>query len=58
VYTRRLCSGNHVGRTCHIPAFEACRIGRVDDASNVQHDVRTFAQFVKAGRIIQTAMNP
>jgi hypothetical protein len=39
------CAGN-------IPAFKTSRIGRVDDACDMQNGIGTFAQFGEACRII------
>ncbi len=46
VYASRLGSGKDMGSAGNIPAFETRRIGRINDASDMQNGIGTFAQFV------------
>jgi hypothetical protein len=51
VYASQLGSGEDMGCACDIPAFETSRVGRINDASDMQDSIGAFAQFGEASDI-------
>jgi hypothetical protein len=47
----RFGSGEDMGCASNIPAFETSRVGRINDASDMQNGIGAFAQFGEASDI-------